>query len=217
MSKKKLYKKLLELEKENERLKEENAYLRFELEELKSKRYKSNKKNPPLDKPFTPRPKKKGGLFGHTGWFRKKPQQIDKIEDVTMNKCPKCGSSDITECGGLEEHLQEDIVVPKPEVTLYRKHKYYCRRCKKLVTAKGKNELPNSYIGPTAKSLAVFLKYVVKISDRDIKNMFDKMFNLKIASSSIAGFKEQLRREALPIYEKLIKTLKQAKFVMRQL
>jgi len=39
------------------------------------------------------------------------------------------------------------------------------------------------------------------------------MFNLKISPSSIAGFKEQLRREALPVYEKLIKTLKQAKFI----
>ncbi len=213
MSKKELYKRLLELEKENERLKEENAFLRFELEEFKSKRYKSNKKKHPHDKSFTPKPKKKRGLFGHTGWFRRRPKRIDKIEDVTMDKCPECGSGDMTECEAIEEHLQEDIVIPSPEATLYRKHKYYCRECKKLITAKGKNELPNSYIGPTAKSLAVFLKYAVKISERDIKNIFDKMFNLKISPSSIAGFKEQLRREALPVYEKLIKTLKQAKFI----
>ena len=101
MSKKELYKRLLELEKENERLKEENAYLKFELEEFKSKRYKTSKKKPPEDKSFTPEPKKKGGLLGHIGWFRKRPQRIDKIEDVTLSKCPICGSNDITECEAI--------------------------------------------------------------------------------------------------------------------
>ncbi|MBU4312124.1 MAG: IS66 family transposase [Candidatus Omnitrophica bacterium] len=213
MSKSKLYKRLLELEKENERLKEENAYLRFELEEFKSKRYKPNKKKPPIDKPFTEKPRKKGGLFGHTGWFRRKPKRIDRIEEVRLNKCPECDSLDIREYKTIEEHLQEDILIPRPEVTLYRKHKYYCRECKKLITAKGKNELPNSYIGPMTKSLAVFLKYAVKVSDRDIKNIFDKMFNLKIASSSIAGFRDQLKIHAQPIYEKLKESLKQSNFM----
>lgn len=214
MSKIQLYKRLLELEKENERLKEENAYLRFELEELKSKRYKSNKKRPPIDTLSPPPPKKRGGLFGHIGWFRKKPKKIDKIEEVTLSACPICGSKDINEYKqDLDEHIQEDIILPKVETTLFRKHRYYCRRCKRIVTGKGQDELPNSYIGAKAKSLAVFLKYAVKISERDIRNIFDKMFNLRIAPSSIAGFKEQLKREAQSIYEKLIETLKQAKFI----
>ena len=67
MSKSKLYKKLLELKKENERLKEEN-------------------------KSFTPKPKKKGGLFGHMGWFRRRPKRIDRIEDATLSECPICSS-----------------------------------------------------------------------------------------------------------------------------
>ena len=90
---------------------------------------------------------------------------------------------------------------------------YFLQEQSISITGKGKNELPNSYIGPKAKSLAVFLKYVVKISERDIKNIFDKMFGLRISTSSIMGFREQLKREALPIYEKLLKTLKQAKFI----
>lgn len=213
MSKKKLYQRLLELEKENERLREENAYLKFELEQLRTKRYKPAKKKPPDDKQIPPIPKKKGGLFGHIGWFRKRPKTVDKIEEVKIDKCPICGSVDITECSQTEEHLQEDILIPKPQVTLYRKHKYYCRQCKKLITARGKGELPKSYIGPIAKSLAVFLKYVVKISDRDIKNIFDKMFNLKIGVSSITGFREQLKNLAQPIYENLKESLRQSGFM----
>ena len=40
---------VLQPPEENEKLKEENAYLKFKLEELQAKRYKSNKKKPPDD------------------------------------------------------------------------------------------------------------------------------------------------------------------------
>jgi transposase len=203
----------MQYEKRIEDLEGELSFLRFELEELKSKRYKSNKKNPPIDKPFTPRPKKKGGLFGHAGWFRRRPQQIDRIEDVELSECPICKNKGLKEYKDMDEHLQEDVIIPKIEVTLFRKHKYYCKKCKRVVTGKGKDELPNSYIGPKAKALAVFLKYAIKISERDIKNIFDKMFNLKISPSSIMIFREQLKTQAQPVYEELLKTLKQAKFM----
>jgi len=78
---------------------------------------------------------------------------------------------------------------------------------------KGENELSGSYIGPVAKAFAVFLKYGIKISDRDIQRVFEKMFNLKVAPSSIVGFRDQLKTEALPIYEALKKSLKQGKFI----
>lgn len=98
-------------------------------------------------------------------------------------------------CKGIREHLQQDVTLPKLETTLFKKHRYYCKRCKRVVIAKGRGELPNSYIGPTAKALAVFLKYGIKISDRDIVNIFDKMFNLKIRASSVAGFRDQLKNQ----------------------
>jgi transposase len=200
---------------ENERLREELAYVKFELEELRSKRYKSGKKKPSDDTPDAPSspPKKRGGLFGHIGWFRKKPDRIDRIEEVRLDKCPECGSSDLTECGKINEHIQEDIILPKVEVTLYRKHRYYCKKCKRLVSSNGKDEIPGSYIGPRAKAFAAFLRYAVKISERDVKNLFERAFNLKIVASSIAGFRSQLKREALPIYEKLIESIRNSSFI----
>lgn len=215
MSKKDLERAFLKLKEENERLKEENAYLKFELEELKSKRYKSNRKKPPDDTPSPPptSPKKRGGLFGHIGWFRRKPKEIDRTEEVRLDKCPECGSKDLTECKKIHEHTQEDITLPKIEVTLYRKRRYYCGECKKVFSPKGSGEIPGSRIGPRAKAFAAFLRYAVKISGRDVKTLFDKAFGIKIAASSIAGFMDQLKTEALPIYNDLLASLKKGAFI----
>ena len=122
----------------------ELAYVKFELEDLRSKRYKPNKKKPPDDTrpPPSSSQKKKGGLFGHIGWFRKKPKEIDRIEEVRLDKCPECGSKNLTECKKIHEHIQEDIVLPKVEAILYRKHRYYCKSCKKVISPKGESEIP---------------------------------------------------------------------------
>jgi len=215
MNKNKLWDIIIELRKENKELREELAYVKFELEELRSKRYKSKHKGPPNDpgSPVPCAPKKRGGLFGHLGWFRRKPVKIDRIEEVKLTRCPECGSKDISECNKIDEHLQEDITLPKVEAVLYRRYHYYCRQCKKVVSKKGKDELANSYIGPKAKALAAFLRYGIKISERDCKALFEKAFNLKIVASSIAGFRDQLKKAGLPLYQALIKSLKTESFI----
>ncbi|MFH1753958.1 MAG: IS66 family transposase [Candidatus Omnitrophota bacterium] len=202
------------LEEENEKLKEENAYLRFELEDLRSKRYKSGRKRPP-DEPDTPMslPKKIGGLFGHVGWFRKKPERIDRIEELRLTACPVCGSRDINQCKKTQEHIQEDIILPRVEAVMYKRHYYYCKKCKKVVAPQGKDEIPGSYIGPKAKAFANFLRYVVKISERDVKMLFERAFNLKIVPSSITGFRGQLKKKALPAYSKLMEALRIGPFI----
>ncbi len=211
------------LREENERLKEENAYLKFKLEEFNAKRYKNNKTppadghdgDPGTDQEVPPAPKKHGGKFGHPGWFREKPKKIDRIEDVRLECCPECGSKDIAACRNkkIDEHIQEDIILPTVETVLYRHHEYYCKKCSKVVSSLGKDELANSYIGPKAKALAVFMRYAVKISERDVKNLLEKAFNLNIVHSSIAGFRDQIRRAGVPLYTALKESLKKSPFI----
>ena len=102
MSKKDLERAFLKLKEENEKLREENAYLKFELEDLKRKLFKPRKSEKPPKGPTLLTPpeasKKKGGIFGHFGWFRTKPKHIDRIEEMRIDRCPECGSKDISEC-----------------------------------------------------------------------------------------------------------------------
>ena len=158
-------------------------------------------------------PKKRGAPKGHKGWFRAKPDHIDQTIKVTLDRCPGCGSEDIKACKDIEEHLQEDIVIPTLKVTQYLRTHYECRQCGKVVSGVGQDELPGSYIGPKAKTLAVWLKYVIKISDRDLQRLFAKLFNLKIVVGSVFGFKNQVRRSCVGVYQKIRQKVKKSRSI----
>jgi transposase len=158
-------------------------------------------------------PKKRGAPVGHPGWFRKIGEKIDEFVEVTLQRCPHCGSRKLTRCKEMEEHIQEDIVLPQLKVTCFRHHTYWCSGCKRKVEPPPPSEeLPKSYIGPVAKSLAVWLKYDVKISDRDLKRVFETLFHLKIVPASVAGFRDQLARRGISLYQKIQEALQRSDY-----
>jgi len=205
-----LKRKLKLKDKRIEELEAENRILTHELAEVRAKLF--GRKTKDKEKPIR-QPKKSGAPKGHPGWFRKKPNVIDKEIELYPKKCPICGSTNIGECGKKEEHIVEDIVVPKAVVTKYIHHYGYCKDCGNVFPPRGDGELFRSYIGPNAKAFAAYLKYKVKVSDRDIVDLFEKMFNLEIDPSSISGFRNQLRIAGYPLYKKLLKSLKNSPYI----
>lgn len=214
-----LLKENKELKERIKRLEEEVAYLKYNLEEFREKTFGKNRKKKKDEEDDNQsgegiQTKKLGAPAGHTGWFRKKPGHIDHIEEVTLKKCPKCGSHDLKDTGKVQDHVQEDILlVTKTLATCFKKHQYHCHECGSQVEGRGSEELPNSYIGPHAKALAIFLKYHIKVSDRDIQKLFKSLMGLKMAASSIPGFRNQLTRYCKPLYEELVKRMKQSKIL----
>jgi hypothetical protein len=211
-----------ELKHLKERLKQlegENATLKCDLQDfrerywLKGKKKKSDQAHgsDPGDSE-DPIPKKRGAPVGHPGWYREKPEKIDHIALVKLEKCPTCGSKDLSLCKEIEEHIQEDIEIPRVFVTLYKKWTYWCGKCQGVVTGVGEGELPKSYIGPIAKTLAVWLKYDVKISDRDLKRLFETLFKLNIVSATLSGFRDQLTRRSGDLYATLQKRLQSSTY-----
>src|SRR5258708_6639417 len=71
--------------------------------------------------------KKPGAKPDHPGWFRSKPTVVHRTEDISLDVCPNCGSKDLSPCAEIEEHTQEDVALSAPQVTLYRKHVYWCK------------------------------------------------------------------------------------------
>ena len=57
------------------------------------------------------------------------------------------------------------------------------------------------------------MRYGIKISERDVRDLFEKAFNLKIVASAITCFRYQLKRAGSPLYELLKKSLKEGTFI----
>jgi len=208
------------LEKKNERLEdniaavmEENRLLKLQVEEYRQKFFKKNKGKDRDQEDQSPRmPKKRGAPKGHPGKTRKKPDHVDDHVDVHLSQCPECGGRHLRPCKRFEDHYQEDIVIPRVCVTRFRHHFYYCCDCKGVVHGVGKDELPGSYIGPTAKSVASFLHYQLRIPYRPIRRLFRDLLGLDFDPSSVPGFDRQIRIRGTPLYEQLKQSLPKKPF-----
>lgn len=152
--------------------------------------------------------KKPGAKPEHTGWFRPKPTRVDRTEEVSLDACPNCGSKDLSVCAEIEEHAQEDIVLPTPQVTLYRKHVYWCKNCGRKVRGRGHDELPGSPIGPVTKSVADFLRYKIKVTQHDMVRIFKGLFQLSVTEGAVQGFHTQTRHKAKRLHDHLKERLK---------
>ncbi len=190
--------------------KQKRQKLETQLAKYHEKIFKPNKKTCDDDDPAeeTPRdsseekPKKKrGAKFGHQGKTREKPATIDTEIEVSLEKCPVCGETGLRKLNKIHEHIQEDIVIPAPSATRYIKHLYYCPRCKNEVCGKGENEIPNAYIGPTARALAATLRYETRVPYRQVEKLFSEAFGLKLTPGALVGFDHKLTSCGRPWYE----------------
>lgn len=189
-----------------------NRQLEVENRELKGLVFKPGN-GQRIENPIEQVPKKRGAPFGHKGRTRTKPSRIDEEIEVTVKKCPYCGSEELSKCKNHDDHIQEDITIPTLKVTLYRHHYYYCRHCKKTSKGIGRDEIPGNYIGPVAKGIANYLHYKSGLSYGKTKDFFDKFFNLDVKKSSIYGFDNQAKNKGGAIYGEIKNHLKETKYL----
>lgn len=186
-----------------------NQTLAFQLKELKDKYFGRKKKK---HEDTNRKPKKKGAPVGHPPWFRKKPDHIDETEVVIPEKCDNCGSHEL-EMTRIqdEEHIQEDIVLPKRIVKKFVKRVLKCKKCKSLVRGRGSDEIPGSYIGPQAKAWINTLRYDIGISQNKIRRMFEALFDMPFVQSSVVGFEKKLRDNGSKLYDDIKGVIEKAK------
>jgi transposase len=203
---------LEQLKEENAQLREENRFLKLQIEELRQKFFKKN--TPKSDDDETPHlPKKRGAPDGHQGKTRPVPDHFDEQVDVKLSQCPECGGHSLSTCNRHEDHYQEDIVLPQVKVTRFRHHFYWCKDCHEVVYGVGKGELPGSYIGPVAKSLSSFLHFQMKLPYRKIQMLFHDLFHLDFTPSAAPGFDRQVSCRGSPIYENMRQSLPSQRYI----
>ena len=174
-SKEELIKIILDLDRENQELREK----------VKVEQQKRNEKfaKPNAAKKRRMRP---GQKPGHVGITRLAPDHIDEVLEQTLCECPTCrhplnGSIEVL------EQIQEDLVPAHVRVRKYRRHRYYCSDCQKMVTAPyHPQQVPRGHLGASVLIQAAILKYYHCLSYEKIAELFRDMGGLTVSSGGLS-------------------------------
>lgn len=151
---------ILEQRSQIEKLRKENEVLRQEIEKLKGQ------VKPPKESPFRKEtkttgkpPRQWGRKKGHPGSWRAVPDRIDKEVPLELTRCPVCRHK-LKPSDKFHEHIQEEIIPARVEVTRYKHYEYWCGHCHAAVIAPhAPDEIPYGHLGPRALSVMALLKY----------------------------------------------------------
>jgi len=197
--KEKLVDEILDLRRRNEDLFSENEKLRLEVEALKKKADEKTRtaanKNPNFLKtsrrPGLP-PHRWGRKPGHAGVTRPKPTHIDREVVEGLSACPDCHHS-LGEPVETTEHIQEDIVPARVEVTRFLHHRYWCRGCDKMITAPyAPDEVPRGYLGPLTLATMVWLKYHLALPANKVQAVLHDLCGMKVSEGAVTQALQRL-------------------------
>lgn len=178
-SKEELIEEILRLRKENEKLRE--ALEAKEKTEAQKKLLKMLRASQRVSRPKAP-----GQKEGHEGFGRIKPKHIDRVVEQKLKRCPDCHRR-LSKSQEVLKHIQEDIIPAHPEVTQFKKHRYYCSRCQKIVTAPyHSEEVPHGYLGPNVLIQTVILKYHHGLPFNKIKELFQSLCHFRVSEGALA-------------------------------
>jgi len=165
-----------------------------ELEKKLAEKYPPTKPDPPaFVKPNRKkRHKKPGRPEGHEGCSRMRPADVDEEIDLTITICPDCGGA-LGSPVGDREHVQEDIVPAKKKVTLYRRYRYWCSQCRRLVEAPpAEGEIPYARIGPVAVAWSVKLKHSLGVPFEKTEQLLEDLCGLRVSPGALAQIAQRV-------------------------
>lgn len=174
-------------------LRRENKELKARLEEAAAK--EAERKSRQYErKKIKSHWKKLGAPIGHHGATRPKPDHIDKTIDQHLDSCPDCGCTQLSACpSATEEHIQEDIIPARVEVTKFVHHGYWCPCCADVkVAGYAPEEVPHGYLGPNTLILVIRMKYHQGLSYEKIRQFLESFCGLEVTQSGLAQALQRL-------------------------
>lgn len=184
-------------EKSKEELIEIILGLYKENEELKQRvKAEQDKRNEKFAKPNTVKKRKHspGQKLGHIGITRHIPDQIDEVIEETLQECPDCHHP-LKDSVEVIEQIQEDIIPAKVHVRKYRRHRYYCACCQKMISAPyHPQHVPQGYLGANVLIQAAILKYYHCLPYKKIVELFKDMAGLQVSAGGLSQALARIRR-----------------------
>jgi transposase len=169
----------------------EIVQLKQEVQRL-TERLHPSKRQPPRLAALLRRLKRPGQKPGHPGMTRATPTHLDRVIEQRLTRCPQChgrlGSS-----VAVTRHLQEDLIPARVEVTCFQRHRYYCPRCRTVITAPpAPEEIPHSDLGPQVLTHALLLRYVHGLPFNKIRTALQQFAHLSVSEGALAQALQRL-------------------------
>jgi len=211
-----------ELEAQANKLKEENAKLRQQLEQQKiqatnkqvnkpSSKQAEWEKDSSKDKGKQKRKRRNRKPRKGAG-NRPKNLVPNNEETATVDTCDLCGK-DLSSQAPLEstnERIIEDIVEPPEQtlVTLVRQEKKYCADCQEVITAKSDLALPGADIGINATVLVCYLWVALCLPYTKIKEYLAAFYKLPVSTSGLSRHVIRVAGIMKDVYDEILNGVK---------
>lgn len=198
---KKKEKRIKELEKENDTLKQEIEKLtktknRYQVSLFDHGNFKHNAKK---------EKKPSGGQIGHldTNQDAKRDYASFERKRISASSCGNCGH-ELTQTNATREKTLLDIQVNTQILQLIvSSQRQWCGNCKKEVRAAHPQSLPFTEYGMNTFMTVVFLRFKGKQSHSTIASMLSGLFGLSISTSGVGTLLIQAKRYLKEKYEEL--------------
>jgi transposase len=139
---------------------------------------------------------------GHPGSGRQRPARIDDFQEHTLERCPDC-QTPLGKSVATYQRYIEDLPPVQPTVTEHTIHRYWCPRCKKIVSAIVTDALPNARIGLRLIVLTAWLHYLVGVSVNNLVKTVSVFSCLKITAGGLTQAWKHVAFLLEPLYDEI--------------
>lgn len=186
--------KVAVLEKQLAQLTEKYRKQQKEIEELRAELRKFNNENTPssaipyYEKENTnQRHKQSGQKEGHKGMSRKKPEKIDRIEELTLEISPCCNKPVREMRAKPKERIVTRLLLPQLENVKYLKDRCICTGCGKEVQPEVPNTIPNARFDLGFMILLSVLSVGLNLPYGKIKGLLKFLWDLNVSEATISN------------------------------
>jgi transposase len=222
-TKEEILERLVALEEENEKLREENKRLRAKLRWYEgphtppSKEQSDNEESSSSDGDEDDgQPRTDGGTPGrnpgHDPEWRDAPDPEREIE-VTCDCCPDCGQQ-FDESAGVSPRLVEELPDPQPpEVTQYNRHHYQCHSCGTETVASHPDCPDEGQFGVNVIAQSALSRYDHRLPYRKIGDRFEQLHGLELSGATAWHATERAARAGRCEYGQIRRQIQQTDVV----
>lgn len=189
-----------ELEQEKDQLKSERDKFREMLFKFNHKKHDARVKHDPIQRT-------------KESYVRAMPEVIDEYRTAELNQCPFCDHKLSEQVDSYERILEDipDYEQLKAKTIQYTISRYYCKHCKKIISAKPKDVILKSRLGINTLLYVLHSKYRMRLSHDLIRENLENQFNLKVSDGQITNLLEKGSMAFQNKWQKIIETIKHSK------